>query len=540
MESAKKTFGLHIQIILLVAACLMFAGAYSQSPLFSSNQNTYFVRGLAAAGYGHLSSDWLAQQTDHTPVFSALVTLVHSHGSHWMFYGLHGVLATIYILSLYVIANRAVSGALPILSSSLFFAVITLLHFPWLATPFTNSMHGLWRWIPKLQVLASLSTQGMAGQYILGPFLQPSAFGVLLIASIALFIWKKESMAVSCAVLAATIHPTYVLHAALLTGVYVTVLLSERNTRKALTTGGLALLLISPIVLYVLLFLSPTSSSILGRAQTILVEERIPHHAKASVWFSQGTGIQLGIILGGLLSARRCKRLFIVLVLCAVGFILLTCVQIASGSQSLALLSPWRVSTWLVPASTAIMVRLVSSTGTKFIHTIPAEPIRRVMATLVTVLSIICLTGASIAGTWYTVTKASSSEDRASVISYAKTHSNPDHTYLIPLGFTRFRLGAGVPVFVDWKSHPYKDVELVEWYERIRLARAFYEATSADIANAALAEIQKRAEITHVVVEAGAPDLPMNLRLLYEGQDGLVYEVIRDENVEQSNALEEE
>ena len=52
---------------------LAFAVAYTQSPLFYSNQNQYLLHGLAKGGYGHLSHDWLANTHDPTPVFSALV-----------------------------------------------------------------------------------------------------------------------------------------------------------------------------------------------------------------------------------------------------------------------------------------------------------------------------------------------------------------------------------------------------------------------------------------------------------------------------------
>jgi hypothetical protein len=540
METTRETSHLYLRIALLVLASLLFAGAYCQSPLFSSNQNTYFLSGLAGSGFGHLSSDWLAQQTDGVPVFSALVALIHSHGSDWMFYGLHGVLAAVYVLSLYFIANRTFPSTSGVLSSSLFFALITLLHFPFwrvitkltsVAELFTAGTAGHSIPVPFLQPSAfgvELFTHGMAEQYILGPFLQPSAFGVLLIASISFFICRKELMAVVCAVLAATFHPTYMLHAAMLTGAYLVILFSERNARRALAIGAIALLLILPIVLYVLLVLRPTSSSVLAQAQAILVEERIPHHAKVSVWFSRSACIQLGIILGGLVVARRCKRLFSVLVFCAIGAVLLTCVQIISRNRSLALLFPWRVSAWLVPISSAVVIGFVSVTAANIIQIIPVERIKRGVGTLLVLLSSMLLCGAFVLGLHVTVAGAHIDRDRASVILYAKTHSGPDQTYLVPLKYVRFRLGAGVPIFVDWKSHPCRDIEVVEWYERVQLAKAFYRAKDADAVSAALADIQKLARITHVVVEKRGPTLPLpaNCRLVYEGQDGFVYELM--------------
>ena len=55
----------------------VFAVAYTQSPLYFSNQNQYFVQGLADGGHGHLAADWLANTRDPTPVFSALVTVAY-------------------------------------------------------------------------------------------------------------------------------------------------------------------------------------------------------------------------------------------------------------------------------------------------------------------------------------------------------------------------------------------------------------------------------------------------------------------------------
>src|SRR3972149_217228 len=37
---------------------IVFALAYAQSPLYTSNQNQYFLHGLARAGVGYLNQDW--------------------------------------------------------------------------------------------------------------------------------------------------------------------------------------------------------------------------------------------------------------------------------------------------------------------------------------------------------------------------------------------------------------------------------------------------------------------------------------------------
>src|SRR5207248_2871164 len=76
--------------IILVAALFLlgaaFAAAYCQAPLYYSNQNQYFLHGLAEAGAGLLPEDWLANTRDPTPIFSALVALTARYLHPWAFY----------------------------------------------------------------------------------------------------------------------------------------------------------------------------------------------------------------------------------------------------------------------------------------------------------------------------------------------------------------------------------------------------------------------------------------------------------------------
>src|SRR5215218_2561475 len=69
---------------LLVAACAVgFAIAHTQAPLFYSNQNQYLLHGLASAGYGYLSADWLSTTADPTPLFSAGVAAAYRVAGLW-------------------------------------------------------------------------------------------------------------------------------------------------------------------------------------------------------------------------------------------------------------------------------------------------------------------------------------------------------------------------------------------------------------------------------------------------------------------------
>jgi len=492
----------HVRIAGFLGACLLFAGAFYQAPLFSSNQNTYFLNGLAHAGYGYLSSDWLALQTDHIPVFSYMVSFVHTHGGDWLFYLLFVGLATAYAVSLSAIAARTFSAEWRWQHMTVFLFMLMFFHSTWMLTPLAELIPGLQHVIPAIQKLIDMSTSGLAGQSILRPILQPSTFGVLILAGVACFLYRREFLAVACMVLAATVHPTYILHAAILTAACMFVLALEKRIQRALAVGVFATLLVLPVLLYVALVLQPASPAQLAEAQSILVDERIPHHAKVSAWFSFGAILKIAIIVAGIAVSFRHKRLFMVLTLCTVTGLALSLLQVMTANTSLALLFPWRLSTWLVPACFAILLGGVSVLVVRLLQTWVAPGKMQYVHLGIAGLFITFAVTSGVLGVHKTIDGARATTQN-DVVFYARTHAQPAQTYLIPLKYENFRLASGVPVFIDWKSHPYRDVEVIEWHDRVALAKAFYQAESSEAAAGALAAIQLKASITHVMVETG-------------------------------------
>ena len=96
-------------LIFLAAA---FALAHTQAPLYYSNQNQYFLHGLAQGGRGYLDRDWLANTADPTPVFSAAVAWTYRHVGEWPFQAIYFVMLMVYFVSL-----AAIVKALPSLRS---------------------------------------------------------------------------------------------------------------------------------------------------------------------------------------------------------------------------------------------------------------------------------------------------------------------------------------------------------------------------------------------------------------------------------------
>src|SRR5262249_24211492 len=89
-----------------------FALAHTQAPLHYSNQNQYFLHGLAQGGRGDLDRDWLAITADPTPVFSAAVAWTYRYIGEWPFQTMYFAMLMGYFVSL-----AALLTALPSLRS---------------------------------------------------------------------------------------------------------------------------------------------------------------------------------------------------------------------------------------------------------------------------------------------------------------------------------------------------------------------------------------------------------------------------------------
>ncbi|MEA3439884.1 MAG: hypothetical protein U9R58_06345, partial [Chloroflexota bacterium] len=336
-------------IIIFLVVTTSFAIAYTQSPLFTSNQNQYFLHGLADAGFGNLSQDWLVNTLDPTPVFSQLVSLTDQFfGPHFIFYFYYALLMGVYLFSLVGIVLNVYELRRTPAAFSVFLALLILVHSAGLRFLLSRTLGVNWAYILE---------DGLADQRILGPVFQPSTFGVLLILSIYLCLHKHPFLAVLSAVIAATVHPTYLLSAALLTlSFMVAAYFEERKVIKPLLIGGLALLTVSPILYYVLSNFANTHPESTALAREILVNFRIPHHAQIDWWFDATAVIKILFVVAAIYLVRKLKPLFIILMTLTTAAAGLTIAQLILDSDALALIFPWRVSTILVPVSVSIII----------------------------------------------------------------------------------------------------------------------------------------------------------------------------------------
>lgn len=494
--------GLVTAIGLWLALSIIFGLAYTQSHLYNDNQNTKFLHGLAQAGRGFLEEDWLANTADPLPVFSAMVSLSASLFSDNLFYVYYLLLMGVYIYSILGIASLQYDMDSSKTELLTFFVFILALH-AIRVNILSNKILGL--------DLTALHF-GVAGQYILGLDFQNSSFGVFLLLSIYAFLKRKHIWSIIWLALASLFHPAYLFSAAFLTIAYLLIIFTEqidlkhlswstfsKAAREPFTLGILALLLVSPVVWYNQAVSSSTSPELAIRALDILVHERIPHHALPEVWLNGTALIQTVIMLVALLLVRK-TRLFLVMLVPFLGGLLFTIIQILTDDNSLALIAPWRVSVFLVPISTSLIIAFILSTiFNKF-----KGPLTRLRIPIIAVciLAILFMVQGGVA-VQRTRNNRYYKQPTLAMMGFVKANKSPDQVYLIPTRdnqFDEFRLYTGAPAFINWKSHPYQDYEVLEWYTRNQLAEAYYNSEPPQACNV-LDEISSNYRITHVVLD---------------------------------------
>ncbi|MEA3350169.1 MAG: DUF6798 domain-containing protein [Chloroflexota bacterium] len=452
-------------LVFIIIWSVLFTLAYAQAPLYTSNQNQYFLHGLAKAGFGYLNEDWLATTLDPTPVFSALIAATYRI-LPWppIFYLYYAVLAGVYFFSLVGIADELFGIGDERIKRWVYMTAFVGLHAGASRFLFVRGFDENW---------AYLFDGGVAGQRLLGAVLQPSTFGVLLLVSIYLFLRGKVVWAIVPLVIAPTVHPTYLLSAAVLTIGYMgMIFFDDKKVRRPLIIGGGALVGVLPILLNTAMIFDPTGPYFISRARELLVDFRIPHHADPALWLDATVAIKITFIIMAIFLIRR-TRLFPILMLLFGTATILTLAQILTKNNTLALLFPWRLSTILVPVSVSvILAKLVIWLSVRF-DAILSQRAKIIIGVCMVSVVLMALAGAGIS-VINGIQKAGS--DDREMMAYVAANQDSGQEFLIPLHMQDFRLMTGMPAYVEFKSIPYKDTDILEWYRRVSLAGKLYRA----------------------------------------------------------------
>ena len=476
------------QAALFALVCLVFLLVMRQDPLYSDNQNTKFLHGMAWAGTGALRSDWLAGTRDGLPLFSGLVYVIYAWLAPFMVYVLFAGLLGVCFFSLEGILRHTFGIA-------------------------AGGRRHAWLCASIVIILACFHTwyDGVAAQYLLGTYLQPCVFGVFILLSVRWFLEQREGPASAALALAYLMHPAYLFLAVVLIAAYLHELhRAGRGWKAYLATLGPFLLCIAAYLLYLGAVFRPTSSQMFDRATRILAVERIPYHSLISDWAGPGAygKLVLALIVIRLLHGKPLSR---ILGWLTAATVLLTLVQAATHSNALALMAPWRASVVIVPL---VLFSLVAWLVVRIPETAPGTE-RKGLVAVFTLLFLVL----AIRGVWINLGRyrAYHAGPEMPVLGYIKTHKRPGDVYCIPVrdvAFDKFRLETEAPAFVNWKSHPYKDVEVLAWDARVVLAERLEKAAPAELPGL-LGELRDRYRVTHILVRRPAP---------WTGVPGLVQE----------------
>jgi uncharacterized protein DUF6798 len=505
-----KPFSLNLRTaLLLLGYGICFALAYSQQAVFFGNQNTKFITGLAAAGYGDLAADWMAGISDPFPLFSLLLFWQYSiFGLQLGIYPAFMLITAAYGLIALAGARCAGEGRSRAVRPLVIFAVLWLvLH--------TAGLRFL---------VNQVFPPGLGVQYLLGYDYQPCIFGVFLLAAIFLYLAGHFRKAIVLLALAPLFHPAYIL-IALLLGIFLTWLPVKENQKSPRRW---------PYLLGLLSFLSVYATWLLGRmtqgsevvrnqAHQLLVNFRIPHHAVPSVWSLRHTLTFFAVgLLACLLYGRRSRLsrlLAAMLLVCGLAVIW----GYLGMPATLAALTPWRLSVIAGPLSW-IMLLMV---GSRFIDRRLGPRFKlsarsaRIAVGLIVLVAVTC--GIR---NFVLAQKRRRQASYVGVSSYIKNHHRSGYLYLIPPREMHLRLAAGVPVVVTRKSHPTRDDEFLAWYRRLQDVQDFYDSGGATFGSR-LATIIKRYRVTHLVVPAehNRKYLLTPWRRLYSDQRYILYEL---------------
>ncbi len=512
---------------------VLFAVAHTQAPLPYSNQNQYLLHGLASAGVGLLREDWLANTADPTPLFSAVVAALARTLGEWAFQAVFAGLLVAYFVSLFKVT--ASTGWVPARGPG-----------RWLAAGLLVAAHAAVFRVASVRLTGVdypwYFQSGVAGQYLLGPGLQPSSFGVLLVAGLAAYLGGRAVTAAALTAAACLFHSTYLMPAGFLV---LSMALREARagrTRTAVTAAAVALAVVAPTLWYTAATFGP-GGELAKAAHHILAWERIPHHTLIARWLDVIAWLQLAWVGLFFLIARR-TPLAAVLFLPAAAGVAFSLAQYQNGDPTLALLFPWRISVVLVPVATAVLLAR-SATA------VPPRAAGWLAAVLLAASA-----GGGLAVTVLRIGYGVNVEERA-VLDYVREHARPGDVFLIPSKFPdrtkpargamsasftppprsvpgqslvavdlqSFRLSTGAPIFVDFKSIPYSAGEVQEWERRMRLVEAWYARRDWDaggVIDAVAAE-----GVTHVVATAERDVRSRRLERVYADERYRVYRVVR-------------
>jgi len=192
----------------------------------------------------------------------------------------------------------------------------------------------------------------------------------------------------------------------------------------------------------------------------------------------------------------------------------------------LGLLFPWRSSVYIVPiCSMIILSRILILVDNKYLKSSPKFYLYSVYFAFILIIFF------SLNGIFESYKSYKNHKQKYPISSSINVHKNDITRILIPTNLEYIRLNTGLPIFVDWKTVPYKNDALIKWYERIKLANSFYSSTELENQKLLFERIYKEEKISHLLVKDNNKNILLkNCEYLFKDHGYLFYDLSRCSN----------
>ena len=453
------------EIILYLILSILFAITIQQLPFFKGN-SLHLLHAIKDFDSNKLQEDWVANQTNHLPVFTYLNNIILQVFPVNILHAIHFILLVICSLSIFLICKNEFQNLNKISLSLIWYSVFILIYHE-------HSFFG-----------------GLAGQDLINEGYQPASFGVLFYCGIYLYLTKRYFYAVLLICLSASFHPSYVIHSGFLLFGFFIYFFSIKEFKLLFKVLLAYIILILPITIYIILNFLIIDKDLSSAGQLILLE-RIPHHALISNWFSYKDIISILIYLLSLFLVRKNKKFFIPLFVFGFLSILLSSIQFLTQNQSLALAFPWRASVFLIPLSSMIIVSFLIN---KLLS-------KKINLNIFGVFLFLIIFSFFFVKNHFLKNDNQYFYSKLELTKEISKHYNLIQRILIPVDLAHIRMNTGLPIFIDWKHHAFKYNELIIWKKRVNLANQFYETSDFDKQKIILDDINQIENISHILID---------------------------------------
>jgi hypothetical protein len=460
-----KKINLNIDKVFFVFLSFFFVLTIQIFDVYKGNA-AHLIHSIKFFDDNELQNDWIANQEHHLPLFAYFNFLLIKIFSNKVIYFIHALLLGICSLFLFLISKK--------LFSKLEIRNIYIIWFAFFIIFFhENSFFS-----------------GVAGQSVIDAGYQPASYGVFFFVGIYFFLKEKDFLSILFICLAASFHPTYVLHSGFLVlGILASYLISKKysNFFKILFLYSC---LILPITIFIITNFMIIDKDLAEVGKKIMYE-RIPHHANIHQWLSYKDIVFLSVYFISLFLVRNNKKFFIFFLIFGLCSIFLSIIQYFLDSHSLALAFPWRSSVFIAPISLIIIISFFLSK----IGTIPKR-LNIFAYTLIIVTTLFFSVKSH-----YIKNLNLDFNEKLKLTKSIKKESSSIERILIPVNLDYVRMYSGLPIFVDWKHPAFRYDQIIIWKERLDLANDFYSSENVNEQIKILKKIQKIENISHIIIK---------------------------------------